>query len=78
MSFLPSRPVPSNLPLHVPVVGSGEKSELEQRLLSGRLLLTSPPSAPELEERVARLRQQEAECLMKLFALACRYSKKSF
>jgi hypothetical protein len=70
------RPVASTLPIQVPVVESGERSGLEQRLLSGRLLLSSttpsPTSTELLEDRLAEQRQQEAECLMKLFALACR------
>jgi hypothetical protein len=70
-----SRPVASTLPIQVPVVESGERSGLEQRLLSSRLLLTSSTALLDDEDRLAEQRQQEAECLMKLFALACRYSQ---
>ena len=70
-NFICLRPVSSTLPIQVPLAESGERGGLEQRLLTGRLLLSS--STTGLEDKVSEVRQQEVECLMKLFALACRY-----
>ena len=72
-----SRPVSSTLPIQVPLVESGERSGLEQRLLTGRLLLSSSTTTG-LEDKVSEVRQQEVECLMKLFALACRYQHRFY
>ncbi len=67
------RPVSSTLPIKVPVVEAGERGGLEQGLMTGRFLAAAASSQHQQPSCLADLRQQEVECLMKLFALACRY-----
>ena len=63
------KPTPSILSMQVPLCITGERGGLEQRLLYSTML------APVIkdEEQEAKNRRTEMECLMKIFALACRF-----
>jgi len=63
------KPSPSSLSLEVPFLITGERGGLEQRLICSTLLSPVVKSDPELD---ASNRSEESECLMKIFALACR------
>ena len=62
-------PSPASLPINAPFCATGERADLEQKLLSSALLRPLAKTDPELEADTSR---KESECLMKLFALACR------
>jgi len=76
------RPLPMALPLEVPLTStSTEKGGLEQTCLNltlqSRFISANPNPAEETEEIMDTVKQSEVECIMKLFALACRSDHES-
>jgi len=76
------RPLPIALPLEVPLTStSTEKGGLEQTCLNlalqARFISAHPNQGEETEEIMDTVRQSEVECLMKLFALACKSDHES-
>lgn len=75
------RPLPSALPLEVPLTSTGsEKGGLEQTALNLALqakFVAASVQTEETEEVLETTRQSEVECIMKLFALACRSDHES-
>ena len=63
------KPSPSSFPLEVPLCITGERGGLEQRLIYSNLM---KPVVGTNEELDYKNRAMELECLMKLFAMACR------
>jgi len=76
------RPLPSALPLEVPLAStSTEKGGMEQTSLNlalqAKFVSAAPQQTEETEEVLETVRQSEVECIMKLFALACRSDHES-
>jgi len=76
------RPLPTALPLEVPLASTHtEKGGLEVKCinlsLQCKLLSSNPNHQEESEEAIETIRQNEVECLMKLFALACKSDHES-
>jgi len=75
------RPLPSAIPLEVPLTATGsEKGGLEQTALNLALqakFVAASIQTEETEEVLETTRQSEVECIMKLFALACRSDHES-
>ena len=76
------RPIPIALPLEPPLVNTEtEKGGLERAALGSslqvRFLAAAPQQSQETEDALSAVKQQEVECVMKLFALACRADQES-
>jgi len=76
------RPLPIALPLEVPLTStSTEKGGLEQTYLNlalqARFMSANPNQSEETEEIMDTVKQSEVECIMKLFALACKSDHES-
>jgi len=76
------RPLPTALPLEVPLAGTTtEKGGLEQTCLNlalqSKFLSNHHNTSEEIEDVMDTVKQSEVECLMKLFALACRSDHES-
>jgi len=76
------RPLPISLPLEVPHASSStEKGGLEQTAvnleLQTKFVSAAPIQTQEMEEALETVKQSEVECIMKLFALACRSDHES-
>ena len=63
------KPSLSTVPLEASTCTSGDRAVLEQRLNNANFI---KPVAGDDEELLTKTKSQEIECLMKLFALACR------
>jgi len=76
------RPLPTALPLEVPLTAtSTEKGGLEQTCLNlalqAKFISANPDPAEEMEEIMDTVKHSEVECIMKLFALACKSDHES-
>jgi len=76
------RPLPTAIPLEVPLTATTtEKGGLEQTALNlslqARFIQASANQGEESEEIMETVKQSEVECIMKLFALACRSDHES-